>query len=81
MRTLGELKAERSAEVCAHCHTKFGSILLPWASVHPDDNLGRHGAPELWSLPWRTYWAEIAQVGRVSSTECEHSKLKDNRAV
>ena len=50
MRTLEVLEAGMSVEVCAHCHMKFGSILLPWASVHQDDNLDQRGALEL-SLP------------------------------
>lgn len=51
-----------SVEVCAHCHTRAGSILLLWASVHQDDNLDQRGALELWSLLWRTCWIEVAQV-------------------
>lgn len=69
MHTLEVLKAGMSVEVCAHCHTRFGSILLQWASAHRDDNLDQRGALELWSLSWRTYWAEIAQV--VNGEEAE----------
>lgn len=67
-------------QVCAHCHTGFGSILLQWASVHQDDNLDQRGALELWHLSWRTYWAKIAQVSMVARLEIG-SKLIDNNAM
>ena len=62
MRTLKAPIAGMSVEVCAHCHTKFGSILLPWASVHQDDNLDQRDALELWSRLLRTFCAGVAHV-------------------